>query len=50
MNFNMHKSVDKTECFLDSLINCKSLKLVDDILNQFIHEYNSILLLIILEK
>ena len=37
MKFNMHWSVDKTGYFLDSLITCKSLKLVDDISNQFIN-------------
>ena len=37
MNFNMHQSVDKTEYFLDSWITCQSLKLVDNISNQFTH-------------
>ena len=35
MNFNMHHSVDKTGYFLDSLITRKSLKLGDDVSNQF---------------
>ena len=39
MKFNMHWSVDKTGYFLDSLIICKSLKLVNDISNQFNHQY-----------
>ena len=34
MKFNMHRSFDKTGYFLDSLITCKTLKVVDDILNQ----------------
>ena len=34
MNFNMNQSIDKTECFQDSLITRKSLKLVDNISNQ----------------
>ena len=33
MKFNMHRSVDKTIYFLDSLITRESLKLVDDIAN-----------------
>ena len=30
MNFNTHQSVDETLYFLDSLITCKSLELVDN--------------------
>ena len=39
LNFNMDQSVDKTEYFLNSLITCKSLKLADNIFNQFNHQY-----------
>ena len=35
INFNMHRSVDKTEYFLES----KSLKLVNHISNQLNHQY-----------
>ena len=42
----MYQSVDKTECFLDSLLTRKSFELVDYISNQFNHEYYSIFLLI----
>ena len=41
MNFNMHKSADKTKDFLVPLITLKSLKLVDDISNQFNHKYGN---------
>ena len=34
MEVDKHQSVDRTGYFLDSLITCKSLKLVDDISNQ----------------
>ena len=49
MNFNMHQSVDKTVYFLDSLIICRSLKLVDNISNEFNHQYHFIFLLIMSE-
>ena len=35
MKFNMHRSFVETRYFLNSLISRKSLKLVDDISNQF---------------
>ena len=38
MKFNIHRSIDKTGYFLDSLITHKSLKL-GDISNQFNHQY-----------
>ena len=34
MNFNIHKNVDKTEYYIDSLITLKSLQLDDNISNQ----------------
>ena len=37
MKLNIHRSVDKTGYFLDSLITRKSFKLENDISNQFIH-------------
>ena len=49
MNFSTDKSVDITEYFLDSLITSKSLKLVDNFLNQFNYQYCLIILLIISE-
>ena len=39
MRFNIDRSLDKTGYFLDSLITRKSLKRVDDISNQFNHQY-----------
>ena len=42
MNFNMHQSVDKIEYFLDSLVNCKPLKLVNNISTEISHQYYSI--------
>ena len=39
IKFNINRSVDKTVNFLDSLITRKSLKLVDDISNQFHQQY-----------
>ena len=47
MNFNMHQSGNKAEYFLDSFITCKSLKLVNNIFNQFNHQYSTIFLLIL---
>ena len=44
MEFNMHKSVAITGYFLESLITCKSLTLIDDIQNQFNHQYYQTLL------
>ena len=35
MKFNKHRSIDKTRYFLDSLITRLSLKLLDDISNQY---------------
>ena len=39
MKYSTHRSVDKTGYFLDSLITCKSLKLIDDILNELNYQY-----------
>ena len=39
MKFNVLQSVDKTGYFLDSLVTCRSLELVDNILNNFNHQY-----------
>ena len=49
MDFNMHRSFDITEHFLDPLINRKSLKLVHDISNQFNHQYYQTFFLIMSE-
>ena len=49
MNFNMHQSVKETEYYLDSFITRESLKLADNISNQFDHQYYSFFLLIISE-
>ena len=46
MKFDIHQSVDKTEYFLDFLITRKTLKLLDDISNQFDHHYYKTFLLI----
>ena len=35
MNFNLHRTVNKTQYFLEFLVAPKSSKLVDDISNQF---------------
>ena len=42
----MHKSVEKTEYFLDSLIIRKSLKLLDNVSNQFNYQCYLIILVI----
>ena len=39
MHSNMHQNVDKREYFSDSLIIRVSLKLVNNISNQFYHQY-----------
>ena len=49
MNFNIHQSVDKTVYFLDSSITHKSLKVIDNISSQFIHQYYLVFLLIMSE-
>ena len=45
----MHHSIDKTECFLDSLETRKLSKLVNNISNQFDHQYYLIFLLVVSE-
>ena len=46
MKFNIHRSVNKTGYFLNSLITCILLKLVNDISNKFNHQYHQTPLLI----
>ena len=45
----MNQNVDKTKYFSDALISCKLLKLVDNISNQFNHQWYLTLLLIMSE-
>ena len=49
MNFDIYQSVGKTQYFQGSLTTYKSLKLVNNILNQFNHQYYPIFLLIMSE-
>ena len=47
MYFNMYESVDETEYFLKFLLTRRSLKLVENVSNQFDHQYYLMSLLII---